>query len=100
MGQAIRGVRYEQYAELLAHIGGDMERMSASDVKHQLRNRLQLIELQIQMLTDRLSGQRGARSGRRVWAHQPLDDDAWTSLASLRYLAAARDALRRTISTL
>jgi hypothetical protein len=100
MARAIKGIRSAEYEMLASRIGGDVERMPAGVVKTQLRYQLQVVESQIQMLAAQLGLDAEQTMSAKGWSRQPLDDHTWTSLASLSYLAAARETLRRTIATL
>ncbi len=79
----------------------DIERLSPRAMKHYLEYRLRIVEMQIEILADRL-GADTTRSARTPWmfAHEPLDEQRRELWSSIRYLEARRDALRNTLSTL
>jgi hypothetical protein len=97
MARVAEGFRYAEYLASVARSGGDVERLPPRAMKSYLQRRLRVVEAQIELLAQQLDAgalQRGS------WAQTSLDDERWTSLASLNYLFAARDALLRTIATL
>ena len=100
MARAILTLRHRPYLSLVAQLRTDVERMPPRLMRAHLQRRLRLVELQIQLLDDKLgAGVQGRRSDLN-WSTEPLDDDRWTSLANLSYLVAERDALRDTINLL
>lgn len=79
----------------------DIERLSPRAMKHYLEYRLRVVEMQIEILADRLDADT-AQAARAPWmfSREPLDDQRRELWSNLRYLEARRDALRDTISTL
>ncbi|MHB1293839.1 MAG: hypothetical protein ACYC4R_02475 [Anaerolineae bacterium] len=100
MARAIKGFHLASYMALSTPGGSDVEMMSPTARKAYYQRHLRMVEAQIYLLASKL-GVDVTRSGRDwAWSSEPLDDEQWTSLVSLDYLFAARDALKRTLATL
>jgi len=100
MARAVRDFRYAEYLALAARSGGDIERMSPPARKAYLRHRLRVIETELQHIARRLD--RDLLGAPRDYSSSPaaLAEKHWTSVASLSYLLAAREILKKTIATL
>jgi hypothetical protein len=100
MARAIKGYHYSAYQAFALRHEVDVERLSPQAMRSYLRANLRLIEAQIRVLSDQLDTQAGHVAPRWSVPQKPQQDDRWTSLASLSYLMATRDALRKAIDTL
>ncbi|MHB0856325.1 MAG: hypothetical protein ACYC5M_01995 [Anaerolineae bacterium] len=100
MARAIKGFHIASYMALASPGGSDVEMMSPAVRKAYYQRHLRVVEAQIYVLAGRL-GVDVNKTGRDwAWSSDPLDDEQWSSLVSLDYLFAARDALKRTLATL
>ncbi len=100
MARAVQEFKYAEYLAQAARAGGDIERMSPQARKVYLRHRLRVIEAELQYLARRLDRDMPQATHHHTWPTMASVEDHWSSLASLNYLLAARDILKRTIATL
>lgn len=100
MARAARGDRYKDYIAYMGRLDHDIERMSPRAIRRYLWRRLELVEFQIRMVSDRLDDNGPGSIPTWAWIEGSVDEETWTSLANLNYLLAAREALRDTINAL
>lgn len=100
MARAIKDYHHGAYLALALRHEVDVERLSPQAMRSYLRANLRLIEAQIRVLSDQLEMRTRHVMPRWSAPHKPQPDDRWASLASLSYLMATRDALRKAIDTL
>jgi hypothetical protein len=100
MARAIKSYHHGAYLTLALRHEVDVERLSPQAMRSYLRANLRLIEAQIRVLSDQLDTRARHAAPRWPTPHEPEADDRLASLASLSYLMATRDALRKAIDTL
>lgn len=99
MASVAKGFHYGEYLGLAARRrGADIERMSPRARKAYLNRQLRLVEAQIGFVIDRLTD--GVEDSEPDWSTRTLEGDRWSSLFSLGYLVAERDALVEAIDHL
>ena len=100
MARAVKGFNYAHMAALVSMRGSEVERMPARARKLYLQRHLHLVETQIRLLADKLGFDDDDLERDDDWSESQLDQERWTSLISLDYLLATRDALKETLTKL
>ncbi|NLD72864.1 MAG: hypothetical protein GX649_09125 [Chloroflexi bacterium] len=100
MASVAKGFNYGEYLGLVARRKSpNIESMSPRARKAYLGRQLRMVEAQIGVVIDRLADE-SDESPELDWAEHALDEERWSSLFSLGYLVAERDALVEVIGQL